>query len=276
MRIAQYIPARVRVWPRDDRVVAGYGRPTEPRCLRACACDRHRQAQDVPARLIVTSPAQARLKFPAFVIGIEKANREKIGCPPDRGLDTSPRLESYANRSAGPSTKRHSRRIASSSPTSPSSCPRPSRMDSRRYCAMMRTARRIAVPREVFESGRQATLALRDRIKAIAAARAKAGRPVSHLVVFATGWHTPQAKTLANMDELFASISAAGAGDESFSPVFFGISWPSFSDEIASNIGKGVDILAELVRCRSKRSDPADRTQPSPEPAKKPGHSPIS
>jgi hypothetical protein len=228
--------------------------------------------QDVPARLIVTSPAQARLKFPAFVIGIEKANREKIGCPPDRGLDTS--------RAPGV-VREQIRRTFHETPFA-TDClfvshiaefvPTP---QSDGFAPVLRyDAYREAdppAPREVFESGRQATLALRDRIKAIAAARAKAGRQVSHLVVFATGWHTPQAKTLANMDELFAQISAAGAGDESFSPVFFGISWPSFSDEIAGNIGKGVDIFTKFARRQSKGSDPADRTQPNPEPAKKAG-----
>ncbi len=92
-------------------------------------------------------------------------------------------------------------------------------------------------PREVFRSGRQATLALSGRLKEIAVERAAMRRPVSHLIVFATGWHTPQARTLANMDELFASISAAAAGDHTFSPLFLGISWPSFSDEIVGKLG---------------------------------------
>jgi hypothetical protein len=102
--------------------------------------------------------------------------------------------------------------------------------------------------RDVFMSGRAATLGLRGRLKEICAQRAAVGRPVSHLIVFATGWHTPQARTLADMDELFGSITAAAVGDHAFSPLFFGISWPSFSDEIAGTIENGARTLAELAR----------------------------
>ena len=45
--------------------------------------------QDESARLIITNAEKARLRFPAFVFGIEKASRMIIGCPPDRGLDTA-------------------------------------------------------------------------------------------------------------------------------------------------------------------------------------------
>jgi hypothetical protein len=45
--------------------------------------------QDESGRLIITNAEKARLRFPAFVLGIEKASRMIIGCPPDRGLDTA-------------------------------------------------------------------------------------------------------------------------------------------------------------------------------------------
>jgi hypothetical protein len=201
--------------------------------------------QDEPARLIITSPDLARLKFPAFVLGIEKAGRKVVGCPPDRGLDTSraPKAVRDQIRRTFHETPLASdclfvSHIAEFVPTS----------DPVVFTPVLRyDAYRDAdppAPREVFMSGREATLSLRGRLKEISAQRAAVGRPVSHLIVFATGWHTPQARTLADMDELFGSITAAAVGDHTFSPLFFGISWPSFSDEIAGTI----ETLAGLRR----------------------------
>jgi hypothetical protein len=194
--------------------------------------------QDEPARLIVTNPERARLRFPAFVLGIENAKRETIGCPTDRGLDTSrapnavrDQIHRTFHETPLASDCLFVSHIAEFVPTS----------DPLVFAPVLRyDAYREAdppAPREVFTSGRQATLSLSDRLKEIAAERAAVGQQVSHLIVFATGWHTPQARTLAKMDEFFGSITAAGAGDDTFSPLFIGVSWPSFSDEIAGKFG---------------------------------------
>ena len=207
--------------------------------------------QDESARVIVTNPDRARLKFPAFVLGIEKASRKIIGCPADRGLDTArapkavrDQIQRTFHETPPASDCLFVSHIAEFVATSDPVVFKPVL----RYDAYRETD--PPVPREVFMSGRQATLSLRGRLTAIAAERAAAGRPVSHLIVFATGWHTPQAKTLANMDELFGSITAAVGGDGAFSPLYFGISWPSFSDEIAGKIENGVGTLAEIARRR--------------------------
>ena len=50
------------------------------------------------------------------------------------------------------------------------------------------------------------------------------------------------------MDELFGSITAAAVADGAFSPLFFGISWPSFSDEIAGKIENAAGTLTEMAR----------------------------
>jgi hypothetical protein len=226
--------------------------------------------QDEPARLIVTNPERARLKFPAFVLGIEKANREIIGCPPDRGLDTSRAPEAVRRQihrtfhgTPLASDCLFVSHIAEFVPTS----------DPVVFAPVLRyDAYREAdppAPREVFMIGRQATLTLSDRLKKFDAERAAVGRPVSHLIVFATGWHTPQARTLANMDELFGSITAAGAGDDTFSPLFIGVSWPSFSDEIAGEVEKGAETLAGFAGRYLKRSALDDRTRHELDLAKK-------
>jgi hypothetical protein len=223
--------------------------------------------QDEPARLIVTNPDRARLKTPAFVLGIEKARRETIGCPPDRGLDTSraPRAVRDQIRRTFHETPFATdclfvSHIAEFVPTS----------DQAAFAPMLRydTYRDEdpPYPREVFNSGRQATLALRDRLEVIAAERAAAGRSISHLIVYATGWHTPQVKTLKEMDELFASITAAGREDARFSPLFFGISWPSFSDEVAGNIKNGAETIIELADRHVRRIDLDGRMSIEPEP----------
>jgi hypothetical protein len=204
--------------------------------------------QDVPARLVVTTPDRVRLKFPAFVLGIEKASRKIIGCPPDRGLEVA-----RPPRAVRDQTHRtlHETPLASDClfvshlaefvPTS----------EPGKFAPVLRydTYREADPPaaREVFISGRRATLALSGRLTEIARQRAAAGRPISHLIVFATGWHTPQVRTLADMDELFESIKAAGAEDHTFSPLFFGISWPSFSDEFAESLTRGASTVAKLA-----------------------------
>jgi hypothetical protein len=201
---------------------------------RAIGTDK---AQDEPARLIITSPDRARLKFPAFVLGIEKASRKAIGCPPDRGLDTS-----RAPKAVRDQIHRtfHETPLASNCLFVSHVAEFVSTSDTVVFTPVLRyDAYRETdppAPRDVFMSGREATLNLRGRLKEISAQRAAVGRSVSHLIVFATGWHTPQARTLADMDELFGSITAAAVGDAAFSPLFFGISWPSFSDEIAGTI----------------------------------------
>ena len=204
--------------------------------------------QDVPARLIVTTPDRVRLKFPAFVLGIEKASRKIIGCPPDRGLEVAraPRavrdqIHRTFHETPLASDCLFVSHIAEFVPTS----------EPGKFAPVLRyDAYREANPpdaREVFISGRQATLALSGRLTEIARQRAAAGRPISHLIVFATGWHTPQVRTLADMDELFESIKAAAAGDQTFSPLFFGISWPSFSDEFAESLTRGAGTLAKVA-----------------------------
>ena len=210
--------------------------------------------QDEPARVIITNPDKTRLKFPAFVIGIEKASRKVIGCPPDRGLDISrapkpvrDQIHRAFHETPLASDCLFVSHIAEFVPTTKPDVFAPVL----RYDAY-REANPPA-PRDVFMTGHKDTLALRGRLMEVAAQRAAAGRPVSHLIVFATGWHTGQVRTLANMDELFSSIAVA-AGNDRFSPLYFGVSWPSFSDEIAGNIKTGAGTLAKLTH---RRLEPA-------------------
>ena len=213
---------------------------------RAIGTDK---SQDDPARVIITNPGKTRLKFPAFVVGIEKASRKDIGCPPDRGLDVSRgpgRVRDQIHRTFHETPLASDclfvSHIAEFVPTAEPKVFVPVLLYDayREACA--------PAPRDVFMSGRNATLTLRGRLVEIAARRAADGRPVSHLIVFATGWHTGQMRTLANMNELFGSI--ANAGDDTFAPLYFGISWPNFSDEIAGNIETGAATLAKLTRRR--------------------------
>lgn len=224
---------------------------------RAIGTDR---PQDEPARTIVTDPGRSRLKSPAFVLGLEKARRTTIGCPPGRGLETgrAPKAVRDQIRRTFHETPLaldglFVSHIAEFVPTPDPSVFAP---------ALLYDAYREAdppAPGDVFASGRRATLALGARLKAIAAERAVAGRPVSHLIVFIAGWHTPQWKTLAQMDELSGSIAAAAAGDAGYSPIFIGVSWPSFSDEIAGHIKEGVEILSGVAGRRLERADPDGR-----------------
>jgi pimeloyl-ACP methyl ester carboxylesterase len=205
--------------------------------------------QDEPARLIITNAEKAHLKFPAFVLGIEKASRQTIGCPPERGLDTSrapkavrEQIHRSFHETPLASDCLFVSHIAEFIPTyDPVVFTPVLRYDVYREAG-------APAPRNVYVSGREATLGLRVRLTEIAAERAAVRRPVSHLVVFAAGWHTPQARTLLNMDELFGSITAAATGDKAFSPLFFGISWPSFSDEIAGKIEDAAKTLAEIAQ----------------------------
>ncbi len=209
------------------------GTPTRNVTARARAIGTDKP-QDVPARWILTNPDEARLKVPAFVLGIEKADRQVIGCPPYRGLDIAraPEVVRRQIRRTFYETPLASdclfvSHIAEFMPTAEAGVFAPTL----RYDAYREVD--PPAPRDVFAKGREATLALADRLNTVAAQRAVTGRPISHLIVFATGWHTQQKTTLANMDELFGWISAAAAGDPTFSPLFVGISWPSFSDELA-------------------------------------------
>jgi hypothetical protein len=207
-----------------------------------------------PARVIVTNPEKTRLKFPAFVLGIEKASRKVIGCPPDRGVEIArapkpvrDQIERTFHETPLASDCLFVSHIAEFVPTTEPDVFAPVlRYDAYREADP-------PAPRDVFMSGRNATLSLRGRLMEVAAQRAKAGRPVSHLIVFATGWHTGQVRTLANMDELFGSIAAAG--NDTFSPIYIGISRPSFSDEIAGKIETGAGTLAKLAR---RRLEPAE------------------
>lgn len=211
--------------------------------------------QNAPSRVLVTDPTAHSQKFPAFVLGVEKAPRSAIGCPKDRGLalDQAPApLQAQIRRTLEQTPMSTDclfvSHIAEFLPTDDPASFAPK---------LLYNAYRDLDPpatHEVFASGERATLALADRIRAVAAARAKAGRPVTHLIVFATGWHTPQAKTLDDMDELFSSI-VEGADSTAFSPLFLGISWPSFSDEVAGKVSGGLGIAVEEAQRQLRRKD---------------------
>jgi hypothetical protein len=247
------------------------GRPARAVSARARAIGTDKP-QDRPVRLLVTDPDRARVKFPAFVLGIEKARRDLIGCPPDRGLDLSRAPEAVRDQIH---RTFHETPLATDCLFVSHIAEFVSTSDPAVFAPILRyDAYRETDPpdpREVFTSGRRATLALGGRLEEIAVERAARGRPISHLIVFAIGWHTPQAKMLREMDELFGSISAAGSGDDRFSPLFFGISWPSFSDEIAENIKTGAETLVGLANPRLDRSDPGDRAPAELDPAGKTG-----
>jgi hypothetical protein len=229
-------------------------RPTRDVSARALAIGTDKP-QNEPARVIITNPDRTRLKFPAFVMGIEKASRKVVGCPPDRGLDIArapkpvrDQIHRAFHETPLASDCLFVSHFAEFVPTTKPDVFAPVL----RYDAYREVD--PPAPRDVFMIGHKATLALRGRLMEVAAERAAAGWPVSHLIVFATGWHTGQLRTLANMDELFSSIMAA-AGDARFSPLYFGVSWPSFSDEIAGNIKTGAGTFAKLAR---RRLEPAD------------------
>ncbi len=200
----------------------------------------------------MTEPGRARLSFPGFVLGVEKRSRNLIGCPPDRGLDTSlaPKVVRDQIRRTFHETPLAREclfvtHIAEFVPTDdPGSFAPVLRYDAYREDSPPE-------PGDVFAAGRTATLELRRRLGAVAAERAAAGRPVSHLIVFITGWHTPQLKTLKQMDELYGTLAAAD--DPAFSPILVGVSWPSFSDEIAGHVQKGTRLVTALAEGRLDR-----------------------
>ncbi|MHB1557134.1 MAG: hypothetical protein ACYC61_06615 [Isosphaeraceae bacterium] len=215
--------------------------------------------QDEPARAIVAHPERARLKFPGLVLGIEKARCDTIGCPPERGLDVAraPKVVREQIRRTFHETPLAREclfvsHIAEFVPAAEPGSYSPT---------LLYDAYRAAdppEPDEVFEAGRRATLDLRGRLRAIAAERAAAGRPVAHIIVYITGWHTPQLRTLAHMDELHSSLVPTKPGDAACSPIFIGVSWPSFSDEIPAHVRKGTEVLALLKRRGRARDEGGD------------------
>ncbi len=212
--------------------------------------------QDEPARAMVAHPEHARLKFPGLVLGIEKARCDTIGCPPERGLDLTraPMVVREQIRRTFHETPLAREclfvsHIAEFVPANEAGSYAPT---------LLYDAYRAAdppEPDEVFESGRRATLDLRQRLRAIAAERTAAGRPVTHLIVYITGWHTPQLRTLVHMNELHSSLVATKPGEAACSPILIGVSWPSFSDEIPAHVRKGTEILALLKRREDDRND---------------------
>jgi hypothetical protein len=49
----------------------------------------------------------------------------------------------------------------------------------------------------------------------------------THIVVYTMGWNTMQAEAMENFRDLASNLKAAGRSDEKFDPLFLGITWPS-------------------------------------------------
>jgi hypothetical protein len=213
--------------------------------------------QNQDARAVLVASPEAKLTFPGFLIGLEKAPIVSVGCPANRGLSVEggdPEVRNHLNKTLNYvyiDNGKESLQIEDPLCLFVSHTAEFAREDdSSEYKPKISYSAyrddQLPTTRDAYERGRQALLALRARLRAVATERAAKGEAITHFIVFATGWHTVQVQTLKAMDQLHATIKAAAQQEgTNFNPLMIGISWPSFSPEIAENAGKRIGKVVD-------------------------------
>jgi hypothetical protein len=209
-------------------------------------------AQNQKARDVLIADSKAKLAFPGFLIGLEKAPMFSVGCPANRGLNVEagePEVRDHVRKALNyvyVDNGEESLQVGDPLCLFVSHTAEFARDDAAsEYTPKITYSAyrddQLPSTRDAYGTGRQALLALRARFRAVAAERAANGEAITHFVVFATGWHTVQLETLRAMDQLHATIEAAAQREGSrYNPLIIGISWPSYSPEIADNTGKWI------------------------------------
>ncbi len=188
---------------------------------------------------LVEDPDGFGLRFPGFIIGIEKSKREIVGVPPaslDRvnssrlGPDVAEKLEEYLDDGK----RTFISHIVETRPIS-------SKMDNcyiYNVYPLEGTGRRIedeacdvyqapGSPANLYGPSFDALDALGKRMKQEVDA-AGPGNPYTHVLFLSMGWHTPQQEALRNYNSLVAKLhGAARAEGKPFRPLFVGLTWPS-------------------------------------------------
>ena len=92
--------------------------------------------------------------------------------------------------------------------------------------------------KKFFKLSWDALVALRDDLEKLIDALGE-----THILVFSTGWNTPQWESFANYNDLYTNLKreAGAAYGNSFKPIFIGFSWNSFWPNLIGKIG--VDII---------------------------------
>jgi pimeloyl-ACP methyl ester carboxylesterase len=212
--------------------------------------------QNNDARAVLLANPKAKLAFPGLLIGLEKAPIDSVGCPANRGLrvdEGAPEIGDHLKKTLnyvyidnGKETLQvkdgyclfvsHTVEFVQS--TDSIEC------KPRIVYSAYRDDPSIPA-RDAYGKGREGLLALKTRLQAIVEDRAKIGEATTHFIVFATGWNTPQLETLQAMDEIYASIKAAADRERTpYNPLLIGISWPSYSQDIAE---KAAELPGKIV-----------------------------
>jgi len=213
--------------------------------------------QNQDARAVLVADPEAKLTFPGFLIGLEKAPIVSVGCPANRGLNVDggdPEVRDHLNKTLNYvyiDNGKESLQVGDPLclfVSHTAEFARDNAASEYKPKIIYSVYRDDQLPnvRDAYGRGRQALLALKERLQAVAATRAEQGEPITHFIVFATGWHTVQLQTLQAMDQFHATIKAAAHQEGTkFNPLMIGISWPSFSPEIAINAGKAIGKVVD-------------------------------
>ena len=188
---------------------------------------------------LVEDPDGFGLRFPGFIVGIEKSKREIVGVPPSNldgvepsrlGPEVAKKIEKYLDDGK----RTFISHIVETRLNG-------SKMDNcyiYNVYPLEKTGRQIGEeacngyekpggPANLYGPSFLALHALGARLKQEVDAAASEN-PYTHVLFLAMGWHTPQQEALRNYNSLVAKLhSAARSEGKAFRPLFVGITWPS-------------------------------------------------
>ncbi len=189
---------------------------------------------------LVEDPDGFGLRFPGFIVGIEKSKREIVGVPSDHldRIDPSRLGPKVAKKIEGYLDDGKRTFISHIVETRLNG----SKMDNcyiYNVYSLEETGREIrdeacdgyqepGSPGNLYDPGFRALDALGARLRQEVDAAAASGNAYTHVLFLAMGWHTPQQEALRNYNALVAKLhSAARLEGKEFRPLFVGITWPS-------------------------------------------------
>lgn len=188
------------------------------------------------------------LRFPGYLIGVEKANRARLGVPSKAGLDDEPWIDSHyvvsleADKRGATIVKSLRSRFDDgertfishvvSSDFAQHPVPRlRNRFLYNAYAPGSSVDDGRAGSTSAMSRAREALSLLRDDIQARVAAD-----QYTHFIVMSMGWNTDQEESIRNFNSLHANLLEA-AGDSPWKPLFIGLTWPSLWDGLFGSVG---------------------------------------
>ncbi len=226
--------------------------------------------------MAVVHPETFRLRYPGFFIGIEKAPHELVGEPVTSGCELGDvgcydlaAIDDQKNGEGVKIRKKIAKRlddrksqivthILAFGEGIDSSPPHYNLFDSvfikagipdnvddlREVCGREKThtdagtalrKRFKDVLLDTYTDGWDAITTLRERLEILVDKNS-----ATHIVLFSTGWNTPQWESFVNYNDLMKNIELAAANNDAnvrFKPIFIGLSWPSFWDNPLGDLG---------------------------------------